>query len=324
MAVGARVDYVGVTRVRRLLCSLLAFAALACRGADPPPPPSVASAGPPAPATLRYFIGGDARDDSAHVLPWALHEARARGVAAVLFLGDMEHEARLDEQFDAELRQLAPTPFYPVLGNHEVTRRPLGAAAAPGEAARALSVFGARFLGTAQTPVKSAFPDKLVYAVDLPGGLHFVALDNVSQPGFGAEQLAWLAANLSRVRLDERGARHVVVGMHKALAGSNVTTHAMDEDGPAAVADSEAAFAILQKAGVELVVASHFHAFAEYTERGLHCFITGGLGAPLDAAHGADAAFHHFLVAELPPLGPMAVSVVRFPGAPSVAKGEEE
>jgi hypothetical protein len=311
---------------RLLLCTLLAIAALACGGGDAPPStngrPPQAGVTPPPPTTYRYFIGGDARDDDAHVLPWAMRQVAARRLVAMLFLGDMEHEPRLDEQFAAELHRVSPIAFYPVLGNHEVTRRTPGTAAAPGEAARALSAFAARFLGTTQTTVKSAFSDKLVYSVDLPGDLHFVALDNVSQPGFGADQLAWLDADLARPRLDGHGARHVIVGMHKALAGSNVTTHAMDEDGPAAVADSDAAFAILQKAGVELVVASHFHAFAEYTERGLHCFITGGLGAPLDTAHGA--AFHHFLVAELPPIGPMTVSVVRFPGTPSVAKGEEE
>jgi hypothetical protein len=306
--------------MRRLLCSLLAFAALACGGAEPPRAPTGPVAPPPAAANLRYFIGGDARDDTAHVLPWAFREARARGVAAVIFLGDMAHDAGLDDQFGADLAKLAPTPFYPVLGNHESVRRRAGVVPPPGDATRALAAFGARFLGTPQTPVKSAFPDKLVYAVDLPGGVHFVALDNVSQVGFGADQIAWLEADLGRAR----GARHVVVGMHKALAGSNVTQHAMDEDGPAAVADSDAAFALIQRAGVELVVASHFHAFAEYTERGVHCFITGGLGAPLDAAHGADAAFHHFLVAEVRPEGPLAVGVVRFDGAPAIAKGEEE
>jgi hypothetical protein len=311
--------------MRRLLFSLLAFAALACGGADPPPPspvPAAREAAPPAAAPIRYMIGGDSRDDTAHVLPWAFQEARARGVGAVIFLGDMEHEARLDGQFGAELGILGPIPFYPVLGNHESVRRPLGAAAPDGEAARALSVYAGRFLGTQRTPVRSAFPDKLVYAADLPGGLHFVALDNVSQPGFGKDQLAWLDADLGKARAG--GARHVVVGMHKALAGSGVTQHAMDEDGPGAVADSEAAFAMIQKAGVELVVASHFHAFAEYTQRGVHCFITGGLGAPLDAAHGVQAAFHHFLVADVRPDAPLAVSVVRFTGTPAVAKGEED
>jgi 3',5'-cyclic AMP phosphodiesterase CpdA len=307
-------------RMRRLLPLLLAFAALACGGADPPP--STAGLAPPKPTTYRYFIGGDARDDTAHVLPWALHEVRARSLTAMIFLGDMAHDARQDDAFAAELHKITPVAFYPVLGNHETVRRPPGAPAPPGEAARALAAFGARFLGTAETTVKSVFPDKLVYSADLPSYLHFIALDNVSQPGFGADQLAWLAADLARAPAS--GTRHVVVGMHKALAGSNVTQHAMEDDGPAAVADSDAALALIQKAGVELVVASHFHAFAEYTQRGVHCFITGGLGAPLDAAHGADAAFHHFLVAEVPPEGPIAVSVVRFTGAPAMAKGEED
>ena len=299
----------------------LTLTLLACRAPTPTPTQASASAAAPVAAPLRYFVGGDSRGDVAHVLPWAFHEARARGVTAVIFLGDMETSADLDEHFKAELPELGAIPFYPVLGNHETTRRALAADLPRESRVRALASFRARFLGTPRTKVSPAFDDKLTYALDLPGGVHFVALDNVSQSGFGAEQLAWLAADLGRAREGSK-TRHLVIGMHKALAASGVTRHAMDEDGPQAVADSEAALSLFEKNQVELIFASHFHGFAEYASRGIRSFITGGLGAPLDTKHGG-AAFHHFIVLETRGDAPLAVQVVRFEGAPALAPEHE-
>ena len=229
----------------------------------------------------------------------------------------------LDDHFRRALAQLAPVPFFPVLGNHESVRRALGKDAPREDKVRALSAYRALFLGTTGTPVQSAFEDKLVYAVDLAGGVHFIALDNVTQPGFGKDQLAWLAGDLEHARTGGK-ARHIVVGMHKALAGSGVTTHAMDEDGPAAVADSDAALAMLEQARVELIIASHLHAFAEYAQHGIRSFITGGMGAPLDASPpGQVSAFHHILVVGVPEGAPLTVEVLRFPGPPSVGVEDE-
>ena len=255
-------------------------------------------------------------------MPWAFHEAKARGAAALIFLGDMELKPDLDEHFRAELAELAPIQFLPVLGNHESARREHAQTPPQEERARALQAYAARFLGKPGTNVTSAYTDKLAYSVDLPGGVHYIALDNVSQPGFGADQRAWLGADLARARADAR-VKHVVVGMHKALAGSGVTAHAMEEDGPAAVADSAAALALCEQGHVELIVASHFHAFAEYAQHGIRSFITGGIGAPLDVAHSKEAAFHHVLAVSVPPEGALAVEVVRFPGASVFAKEEE-
>src|ERR1700733_5609343 len=84
------------------------------------------AAGTPHPVTgtpttgVRLIIGGDSRDDAAHVLPWAFSEAKARAAAAFIFLGDMELTPQLDEHFRSELPLLDPIPFYPALGNHEV------------------------------------------------------------------------------------------------------------------------------------------------------------------------------------------------------------
>src|SRR6202041_271067 len=140
------------------------------------------------------IAGGDSRDDHAHVMPWAIREARARGASAFFFLGDMELTPGLDGHFEGELKNLDPVPFYPALGNHEVK---VFGFAGMGQA-QSESSFRARFLGNARTPVTSALGGKIVYSVDLPGGVHFIALDNVSQSGFGTDQLAWLASDLDR------------------------------------------------------------------------------------------------------------------------------
>jgi hypothetical protein len=91
-------------------------------------------------------------------------------------------------------------PFYPVLGNHEIKAFGFMSVGVAG----AERAFRARFLATARTPVRSALPDRVVYSADLPGGVHFVALDNVTENGFGAPQLAWLADDLSRRRAPTR------------------------------------------------------------------------------------------------------------------------
>jgi hypothetical protein len=97
----------------------------------------------------------------------------------------------------------------------------------------------------------------------------------------------------------------------------------MEEDGASAIADSDAALSLCEQDHVELIVASHFHAFAEYAQRGIRSFISGGMGAPLDTSHGKESAFHHVLAVTVPPEGPLAVEVVRFPGPPVFATGDE-
>jgi 3',5'-cyclic AMP phosphodiesterase CpdA len=270
------------------------------------------------PGVVRILAGGDSRDDTAHVLPWAFREARARGASAFLFLGDMELTPQLTPQFERELEALDPVVLYPVLGNHEIKLfgfLSLGQRAAERD-------FRRRFLGTARTPVQTSLADRVVYAVNLPGGVHFVALDNVSQRGFGADQLAWLDDDLSRARATP-ATRHIVVGMHKPLAHNGTTTHSMDADGPAAIAESDVALALMQRHHVDLVLASHVHQFTRFAQGGIPSYVTGGLGAPLTRS-GPEHAFHHFLQLDVRPEG-IFVEVVRFDGPPALAaEGHEE
>ena len=300
----------------RTLSSVVAAVAIAlaaCGGSGERPPPTIAMAVPT--GHVRYIVGGDSRDDAAHVLPWAFREAKARGASAFLFLGDMELNPSFDAHFRGELGELAKVPFYPVLGNHEVK---LFGAFSFGQVA-AENDFRAHFLGTPETPVKSSLDGKVVYSVNLPGHVHFVALDNVSQPGFGKDQLAWLRDDLARAANDP-DVRHIFVGMHKPLANNGVTTHSMEEDGPSAVADSDEALDLFRRARVELILASHVHEFARFYQDGIRCYVTGGLGAPLVRSAGP-RAFHHFLVIDVSG-DAVSVDVVRFDGKPSVARDD--
>jgi len=285
----------------------LAFAIACASGTGVHPPPTVAMAVPE--GHVRIVVGGDARQDESHVIPWAFREAKARGASAFVFLGDMELTPSMDAHFRSELDGLAGVPFYPVLGNHEV--KVFGFFDLGHDAAE--KSFRAHFLGAG---IKSSLDGKVVYSVNLPGRIHFVALDNVSQRGFGKDQLAWLAADLDRARSDP-SVRHIFVGMHKPLAHNGVTDHSMDEDGDAAAAESDAALELFEHARVELILTSHVHEFARFYQGGIRSYITGGLGAPLVRSAG-ERAFHHFLVVDVAG-DAVTVDVVRFDGKQTLA-----
>jgi hypothetical protein len=290
---------------RAMRTTLIAIAFVLACGPSATPPPTVAIPVPD--GHVRFIVGGDSRDDASRVLPWAFREAKARGASAFIFLGDMELTPSFDAHFRAELDGLGGIPFYPALGNHEV--KLLGAFGL-GQAS-AEKKFREHFLGTKYTPIRSALADRVVYSVNLPGHVHFVALDNVTQGGFGKDQLAWLEKDLDDARGDPE-VRHIFVGMHKPLAHNGVSSHGMDEDGRVGEDDSAAALAMFQHARVELVLASHVHQFIRFNQGGIASYITGGLGAPLNRA-GPDHAFHHFLVVDVAG-DRVDVDVVRFDG----------
>jgi hypothetical protein len=293
-----------------LLCgwSLL----VAC--ASPPCPPTTPT--PPPQGTVRYVIGGDSRNDTSSVLPWAFAEAKARGASGFFFLGDMELTPGFDTKFENELGGLAPVPFYPVLGNHEV--QVFGFLSIGRKESE--SKFRKRFLDQPRSPATTSFPDKVVYSVDLPGRLHFVALDNVSQDGFGDDQLRWLAADIEGARKSPN-VKYIVVGMHKPLAGNGVTTHSMAADGQHAIDDSNAALEVMKAGHVDLIVASHLHQFTQFEQGGIPSYITGGLGAPLTAS-GEQHAFHHFLELDVSEES-IHIDVVRFPGKSAIGNADD-
>ncbi len=273
--------------------------------------------------TIRLAIGGDSRDDRSRVVPWAFNVAKQRGAKAFFFLGDLELTPAGDALFLAKLEDLKPLPFYPVMGNHEVESFGFLRRSASKSRGR-VKTFKDRFVNV---PVNLArFDDEVVYAADLEGNVHFIALDNVSRrgEGFGPEQLAWLEEDLKAASAAKKV---ILVGMHKGLAHNPVTTHAMDEDGPTAIKDSDAALALFKKYKVAVVFVSHSHMYAAYNQDGVEVRLTGGLGAPLvKGLCACEGGFHHFLLVDVT-VGdnktPLPVEVVKFKGTP-VKDDEDE
>lgn len=273
----------------------------------------------PPQGVIRIAIGGDSRDDKAHVVPWAFKEANRRGAKAFFFLGDLELTSAIDKRFLPQLADLGDIPFYPAVGNHEVET--FGIVRLPkSESLLKVRRFKEEFLTTPGVNL-APLADTVVYSADLDGGIHLIALDNVSRKneGFGAAQLAWLEQDLKTANSAKK---IILVGMHKGLASNPVTSHAMDEDGAAAVKDSEAALALFRSYGVAMIFVSHSHMYAAYSqgESGPQVRLTGGMGAPLvKGLAEADGGFHHFLLADVSPSNsktPVLVQVVKFPCRP--------
>ena len=275
----------------------------------------------PDPGVIRLAIGGDSRDDRSHVVPWAFQEAHKRGAMAFVFLGDMEITSLSDRFFMPRLRDLAGTPFYPVIGNHEVE---LFGAVRLTSGQHAIEKFREDFLR--KPGIKLAPLAQVVYSAEIGKLAHFIALDNVSRrgEGFGDEQLAWLAGDLQAASAAKS---IILVGMHKALAKNPITTHAMDEDGPRAIRESDAALALFKQYGVAMLFVSHSHMYSAYNQDGIETRLTGGLGAPLvKGLADSDGGFHHFLLLDILAGGDtsmLRVEVVRFPGPPTRDQQDE-
>jgi Calcineurin-like phosphoesterase len=214
------------------------------------------------------------------------------------------------------------------MGNHEVEIFGL-IRGRNSESLEKVKKFKEKFLTTHTEVHLAPLPDMVLYSVDLDGGIHFIALDNVSRKGegFGTEQLGWLEQDLKTA---STARKVILVGMHKGLANNPVTSHAMDEDGPQAVKDSEAALALFKNYKVAMIFVSHSHMYAAYPQDkdGLQVRLTGGMGAPLvKGLAEADGGFHHFLLADVFPdqsKTPVRVQVVKFPCKPPCKPSQSE
>jgi hypothetical protein len=131
--------------------------------------------------------------------------------------------------------------------------------------------------------------------------------------------LKWLATDLAAANA---AGKTILVGMHKGLAKNPITTHAMDEDGPNACKDSDAALGLFKTYKVAMVFVSHSHRYAAYSQDGLPVRLTGGLGAPVVKGLTAEnGGFHHFLLVDVPRAAgstPLLVQVVKFQGPPTM------
>ncbi len=278
----------------------------------------------PPQGVVRLAIGGDSRDDKLHVVPWAFQETKKRGAKAFFFLGDLELTPAEDDLFLRNLPDLKPVLFYPVMGNHEVEL--FGFLRLwKKDTQHRVEEFKEKFL-TAPNITRGKLDEAVVYTADLDGGIHFIAMDNVSRKGegFGNKQLAWLEKDLAAANAAKKT---ILVGMHKGLARNPVTTHAMDEDGTNAICDSYEALALFKKYKVAMVFVSHSHMYAAYSQDGIEVRLTGGLGAPLvKGLCPCEGGFHHFLLVDVPPgenKSPLQVEVVKFGGARTLRDTDE-
>ncbi len=205
--------------------------------------------------------------------------AKPSGASAFFYLGDMERTPPADAYFPRALDRSLDRSilFCPVFGNHEALVSGALPSLHPDEQ-RQDFVRSFLLVPTCPAPARTlerALADgRVFYSIDLPGDVHFVALDNVSDGGFGDDQLRWLRSDLSSAR--GRGMT-VIAGMHKALAQNPVTRHSMIEDegrDGRVWRESEAALALFEEQGVDLILASHEHGFWEIRQR------TAGEGDP--------------------------------------------
>jgi hypothetical protein len=265
-------------------------------------------------------VGGDARSDTSHILPWSFKEAKRRGAKAFFFLGDLELTEAIDKKFVPGLEELGDIPFYPAIGNHEVDTFGI-LRGRNSDSLKKVEKFKSEFHLTDPGVHLAPFPETVVYSVDFKDKIHFIALDNVSRKGggFGLGQLAWLAEDLSKANAEKK---IILVGMHKGLANNPVTSHAMDEDGSSAVEDSEAALVLLKHYKAGMLFVSHSHMYAAYPQDKdglLQVRLTGGMGAPLvKGLAEADGRFHHFLLVDVTPSDSQTtlhVEVVKWPCA---------
>src|SRR5712692_965099 len=125
----------------------------------------------PPQGVIRLAIGGDSRNDSSDVVPWAFKEARKKGAKAFFFLGDLKITRAADKLFVAELADLGGVIFYPLMGNHEVEF--LGAIRGF-DSRHAVKEFKEDFLKAPGVHL-ATLTDLVVYSANLGDAVHFIA-----------------------------------------------------------------------------------------------------------------------------------------------------
>lgn len=162
--------------------------------------------------------------------------------------GEAEHE------YDVFLRSAATaeTPIFNAPGNHEIFKR-----------ADLQRIYRARM-------------GRLFGSFDA-GNSHFIALDTEElgrPPGIGPGQQAWLQRDLAR----NQGAAHIFVFMHHPLFP--VDPH----DGFASATNRDEIHRLFVRYHVGYVFSGHEHLYYASVHDGVHYVVTGGGGAPSDAA----------------------------------------
>jgi 3',5'-cyclic AMP phosphodiesterase CpdA len=214
------------------------------------------------------LIGATWRDDQfetdARLFESAIRSANELDPAFVIICGDLVNRVGHADQI-AEFKRIAATldsniPLYVIAGNHDVGEVPTP------ESLRAYRLaFG---------------PDRYSFR---EGGIHGIVLNSQlidspkNVPDEAERQLSWLRAEL--VRAKATGAKHIIVFQHHPLF-----LESPDETNSYFNIESKTRAVYLdlfQQAGVEAVLAGHYHRNATGLDGALSMVTSGPVGMPL-------------------------------------------
>lgn len=234
------------------------------------------SVGAPAnPDRFTFVVAGDNRAAGRDIpMPptanQVFSEMRLLRPAFCLWTGDSiygtdDTPGEADHEYAAFLRDAAAaaTPIFNAPGNHEIFKR------------RELEQVYMRAMG------------RLFGSFDY-GRSHFIALDTEEigrPPGIGAEQQKWLEADLDA----HANAAHFFVFSHHPLFPKD------PDDGFANAANRDAIHRLFVEHHVSTVFSGHEHLYYASVHDGVHYVVTGGGGAPADAAP-EEGGFQHYLL----------------------------
>ena len=214
------------------------------------------------------LIGATWRDDQfetdARLFESAIRSANELAPAFVIICGDLVNRVGHAGQI-AEFKRIAATldsniPLYVVAGNHDVGNVP---------SAESLRAYRLAF-----GPDRYSFRD---------GGIHGIVLNSQlidapkNVPDEAEKQLSWLRDELERAKAS--GTKHIIVFQHQSLF-----LESPDEADAYFNIESEARAVYLdlfKQAGVEAVLAGHYHRNASGRDGALDMITSGPVGRPL-------------------------------------------
>lgn len=182
--------------------------------------------------------------------------------------GSDDTPGEAEREYAAFLRDAAAaaTPIFNAPGNHEIFKRP------------ELEQVYTHAMG-------------LLYGSFDYGHSHFIALDTEEvgmPPGIGPAQQAWLQADLDA----HRDATHIFVFSHHPLFPKD------EKDGFADAANRDAIHQLFVAHHVAYVFSGHEHLYYASVHDGVHYVVTGGGGAPSDAAP-EDGGFQNYVLVQV-------------------------